>query len=132
MAMSLFGKKDTQAAPKQAKPNPPGVTRGSLLVTGLASVNNEYSWQGIWITGVLTGLGMKPCAVLFEGRANSNKWPEMGQTLPVTMKQAEPSVVAILWDEVPDPKDVGLERAKKLALSMSVPTSQGSTPPPEV
>ena len=118
----LFGKKEPQAA-KEPKPLPPGISHGSFLVTAASSVNNEYSWQGFWITGVLTGPGVTPCALLYTGRAHSNKWPEVGQTLPVTMKASVPEVVGVIWAEVPDPQLVGLERAKKIVESMKEGTS---------
>jgi hypothetical protein len=114
---ALFGKKERQAA-KTSKTLSPEISRGSFLVTATSSVNNEYSWQGLWVTGVLTGPGVTPCAVLYDGRAHSKKWPEVGQTLPVTMKHSVPNIVEILWAEIPDPKVVGLERAKKIVDSM--------------
>jgi hypothetical protein len=119
---ALFGKKEKQVA-KKPRPLPPELSRGSFLVTGASSVNNEYSWQGLWLTGVLTGPGASPCAVLYEGRAHSKKWPELGQTLPVTMNPSVPNVIEILWAEMPDPKIVGLERAKKIVDSMNLETS---------
>ncbi len=129
---TLFGNKEMQSTTKKSKPSSPGMTRGSFLVTAARSVNNEYSSQPIWMTGVLTGPGVNPCAVLYDGRAHSKKWPEVGQTLPVTMEHSVPKIIEVLWAEVPDPKVLGLERAKRIADSMNLEASQGNTSPPDV
>jgi hypothetical protein len=116
---ALFGKKEKPPAKKPKSP-PPEISRGSFLVTATSSVNNEYSSQPLWMTGVLTGPKLNPCALLYNGRAHSKKWPEVGQTLPVTMDHSVPDIIKILWAEVPDPKAVGLERAKKIVDSMNL------------
>jgi hypothetical protein len=134
MAMSLkalFSKKEKRDTEKPKSPSPE-ISRGSFLVTAASSVNKEYSWQPFWMTGVLIGPGVNPCALLYNGRAHSNKWPEVGQTLPVTMDHSVPNIVKVLWVEVPDPKAVGLERAKKIIDSMTLETLQGSISPPDI
>lgn len=134
MAMSLkalFGKKEKRPAKKPESPSPQ-ISRGSFLVTAASSVRTEFSSQPIWMTGVLTGPRLNPCALLYNGRANSKKWPEVGQTLPVTMDHSVPNIVKVLWDEVPDPKDVGLERAKTIVDSMNLEARQGSISRPDI
>jgi hypothetical protein len=116
---ALFSRKEKRPAEKPKSP-PPEISRGSFLVTAASSVNNEYSSQPLWMTGVLTGPRLNPCALLYNGRAHSKKWPEVGQTLPVTMDHSVPIIIKVLWVEVPDPKAVGLERAQKIVDSMNL------------
>jgi hypothetical protein len=81
--------------------------------------------SGTW-TGVLSGEGFAPQAVTHADIAPSDKWPQVGQILPVTFVPTAPELIKFSWSSVPTTQSVGMNEAQSLIDSETSPSS----PPP--
>jgi hypothetical protein len=99
---------------KRAHAPPPRTVPGQLQIAAASLANPEYSATRGWWTGVLTGPGIEPMAVIHEDSARTEKWPEEGQTVPVIISLSSPIKIEIVWDKVPTRRQKGLQRAQSL------------------
>ena len=107
--MGIFSKEN-----KRVRLPPPRTVRGHFQIAAAALPNPEYSRHSGWWTGVLTGVGMEATAVIHEESALVEKWPEVGQVVPVIISLSSPVKFKIIWDDVPTRREKGLQRAQSL------------------
>ena len=92
--------------------------KGTLQVTATTyppagATSGNYS-----LNGIVSGDGIPPTAVEHAGIAKTKKWPQNGQTLPVTVDRADPTRLHIEWDEVEDSWASARSSAEKMAAMM--------------
>jgi hypothetical protein len=77
--------------------------RGTLKITVCAQPETAIgsaSYSAL-VLGVVQGPGIEPTAVEHSCTVWAKRCPRSGQSVPVTVDRADPSRIAILWDEVP-------------------------------
>ena len=72
------------------------------------------------LSAILHVAGLPPTRVELSGMATSAKWPQAGDTLPVTADRSRPTEVIIHWNRVP----TGKQRARTLAADLALPEGQ--------
>ncbi len=92
--------------------------RGTLQVTASSYPPDSATSANFSLNGIVTAPGVMPTAVEHSGIARTKKWPHGGQTLPVTVDRADPTRIAIEWDEVPDSWDTARQSAERMAEAM--------------
>ena len=81
------------------------------------------------LTGVLIADGVPPTAVQFKTTAATDKWPQMGSTLPVTVDRTDLARLEVSWDLLPTHDEASLERARALVAHPERGCSCGRNPP---
>jgi len=101
-----------------------GGIRGTAQVVSTTGYFGSSVLQNATMNLVLNAQGMSPTAVLFKGLIHNQKWPHPGQVLPALIDPADPQRYSILWEEVPDSKDVAAATAQGIAAAMAGDPSQ--------
>src|SRR3954470_22548941 len=101
-----------------------GGIRGTAQVVSTTAYFGGSVLQKAKMNLVLNAEGMSPTAVLFDGLIHNQKWPHPGQVLPALIDPANPQQYSILWEEVPDAKDVAAATAQGIAAAMAGDPSQ--------
>jgi hypothetical protein len=66
--------------------------------------------------GVVTGPGIGPVAVEHSTLvAPTSKWPQPGQTIPVTVDREDPTRLKVRWDDLPTNRELGRQYAQQQA-----------------
>jgi hypothetical protein len=111
---TLFGGRGTSASTP-----PPGTVRGYFQIAAAALASSEARRSAGWWTGVLTGPGVTPAALMYEeGLVRTDKWPVAGEVVPVTIPVSAPTRFKIVWAEVPIRQEIGLQRARELLAAL--------------
>jgi hypothetical protein len=101
-----------------------GGIRGTAQVVSISGYNGQSVIQNASMHLVLNGQGVTPTAVQFYGHVHSQKWPQPGQVLPALIDPRNPQVYSILWEEVPNSKDVAAATAQGIAAALAGDPSQ--------
>ena len=91
---------------------------GSLLVTAAAMPSRRATYHMTRITGVVSGEGVAPTAVQYNGLIKTALWPSPGSQLPVVVDRADPRKFAIRWDQAGADRPTALDQAEALAAAM--------------
>lgn len=73
---------------------------GRLEVTGTSSRAEHADYQSVIVTGVLIADGRKSIPVRTKSMVCSEKFPSIGDELPVVFSDKEPGALNIQWDQV--------------------------------
>lgn len=92
--------------------------RGTLQVTASTYPPDDATSANFSINGIVSADGIPPTAVEHAGIAKTKKWPQSGQTLPITVDRADPTRLQIEWDEVEDSWSTARRNAEQLAEQM--------------
>jgi hypothetical protein len=92
--------------------------KGTLQVAATTYPPDGATSGNYSLNGVVSGDGIPPTAIEHAGIAKTKKWPQNGQTLPVTVDRADPTRVHIEWDEVEDSWASARSSAEKMAEMM--------------
>jgi hypothetical protein len=92
--------------------------KGVLRVVSIGLPNPRDTASNFRLEGVVSGDGVAATAVIHRGLALTNKWPNPGDELPVTVDRAKPDRIVIHWDDVRTSKVVAMDAAEKLAATM--------------
>lgn len=82
--------------------------------------------------GVVTGPGVGPIAIEHNTlTAPTKKWPQPGDTLPVTVDRNDPTRLKIRWDRMPTNRERARQFAQQAAAAQagSTATAPGGIPP---
>lgn len=101
-----------------------GGIRGTAQVVSTTGYFGGSVLQNATMNLVLNAHGMSPMAVVFKGLVHNQKWPHPGQVLPALIDPANPQNFSVLWEEVPDAKDVAAATAQGIAAAMAGDPSQ--------
>jgi hypothetical protein len=88
---------------------------GTLRVTAVTEPAFGAANSSCTIDGVVQVPGLAARPVQISGLAPNEKWPRVGEDLPITVDQANPTNRLIRWDEVPVRTDQGYAAAQQLA-----------------
>jgi hypothetical protein len=96
------------------------------------SVNSGGAvYENCTMDGVVSGPGVTPTSVHYTTlTAPTAKWPQPGQTLPVTFDRTRPDRLKIRWDEIPTTTSTAQAYAQQLAAEQAAAAAgSGPTPP---
>ena len=100
---------------------------GTYRLTSCSSNSGGAAYENCRMHGVVVGPGVGPIAVEHYCTAPTKRWPQPGDTVPVTVDRADPTRLRIDWDQLPSGSDRGQRLAEELVASMGArPT--GPTP----
>jgi hypothetical protein len=88
---------------------------GTLRVTAVTAPAFGSAYSSCTIDGVVQAPGLATRPVRISSIAPNEKWPQVGEDLPITVDQANPTNRLIRWDEVPTRTDQGYAAAQQLA-----------------
>jgi len=91
---------------------------GELVVTGITVPSFEASFASAQLTGVLSADRVAPRPMQLSGLIATNKWPKVGQKLPVIVDRADPDRYVIEWFKIKTGTDAALDEAERLAREM--------------
>lgn len=78
--------------------------RGDMYVMRVSErLEPQATRMSIEIDGEVRVPGADPVRVRHQGIAPVEKWPMMGDTLPVEVQRGDHTRVNVLWDEMPEP-----------------------------
>lgn len=66
---------------------------------------------------VVEAPGIPAAAAQVTGLVKADRWPTVGQVLPVWIERTNASVVEILWGEVPDAATTARQLAEQIAAA---------------
>ncbi len=101
---------------------------GTMLVTAASMPSRRAVFHLSRITGVVSGEGVEPTAVQFNGLIRTALWPSPGKQLPVIVDRADPRRFAIQWDQVATSETSALGQAEALAAAMRAKRGGGGNP----
>ena len=109
-AMGLFGKSRSSIRD--------GV-RGTAEVVAATAYNRESAAavQMCTIDCVVEAPGIPASAAQVIGLVKADRWPTVGQVLPVVIERTNSSVIHVLWDEVPDAATAARQLAEQRAAA---------------
>lgn len=96
---------------------------GTLVVTAVPTMNTETMFQKGTLTGILSVDGIAAHAAQTEMTMSTDRWPVVGQTLPVVVDRARPSDWVVPWGRVGSSEEHALAEAKRIAEAQSTEQS---------
>jgi hypothetical protein len=99
-----------------------------LLVTAAAMPSRRATYHMTRLTGVVSGEGVAPTAVQYNGLIRTGLWPSPGTQLPVIVDRADPRKFAIQWDQAGTNRSSALDQAEALAAAMRREGDSGNNP----
>lgn len=91
--------------------------RGVARVAGVLEPPHTVS-ATCKMTLVVQAEGVPPTPVEHSSAVRVERWPSIGQTLPVTVDRSDPRRLRVEWEEVPSGADQARERAERMAAEM--------------
>lgn len=99
------------------KPIADGVP-GTAQVVSVSSYTGKGVYQSCHMNLVINAPNVTPTAVEFEGIVHNRLWPSPGSVLPITVNPADPTRYAILWEQVPNTREVAKSDAEGIAAAL--------------
>jgi hypothetical protein len=92
------------------------------------------AYENCRMEGVVTGSGIGPIAIEHNTlAAPTKKWPQPGDTLPVTVDRNDPTRMKIRWDRMPTNRERARQAAQQAAAAEAAqgasPTAPAGMPP---
>jgi hypothetical protein len=103
---------------------------GTLIVTAAPAMSTEAIWQSRVLTGILSAQGIEPHAAQKEMLMTSDRWPVVGQSLPVVVDRARPSDWVVPWGRVPRQEGHALAEAERIAAAVRADADARSSSEP--
>lgn len=94
---------------------------GTAQVVSVEGFVPESVYQRCELQLVVSAPGLAPTAVEHRSTVHRRQWPAPGTTLPVSVDLADPAGrggLVVLWDQVPDSRDVRRAEAEAAAEAM--------------
>jgi hypothetical protein len=88
---------------------------GEFRVTAASTPAFGAKASSGWWTGLLTLPGHEPVAMKYSGIVQVDRWPQPGQTVPVSAVPGDAFLFKFLWNDVPTREEAGLDEARRLA-----------------
>lgn len=101
---------------------------GQYLLTRCSMNSGGAVYENCSMEGVLSGPGLAPTAVRHSTlTAPTAKWPQPGDTLPVTFDRQHPDRLKIRWDRMPSNRERAHAAAEQQARAMAQQARAGGT-----
>jgi hypothetical protein len=103
---------------------------GTYELTSCSVNDGQAAFENCSMNGVVRAPGVEPTAVAHHCMAPSKRWPQPGQTLPVTVDALDPTLLKIEWKKLPTGRQQGQMMAQQLAAQARAQadgTSTGAT-----
>lgn len=97
---------------------------GTLAVTAVPTMNTETVFQKGRLTGILSAEGIAAHAAQTEMVMTTDRWPVVGQSLPVVVDRARPSDWVIPWGRAVRPEEHALAEAERIAAAVRADASR--------
>lgn len=91
---------------------------GTLVVTAVPTMNTETVFQKGKLTGILSAEGIASHAAQTEMVMMTDRWPVVGQMLPVVVDRARPSDWVVPWGRVGSSEEHALAEAERIAAAV--------------
>ncbi|MBU2698347.1 hypothetical protein [Pimelobacter sp. 30-1] len=112
---------------RRGKPVRNGVL-GTAEIVSVAGFEPQSVYQRCELHLVVRAPGLAPTAVEHRSTVHRRQWPTPGRTLPVSVDPADPAGkggLVVLWDQVPDRREV--RRAEAEAAAEAMRRSEGGS-----
>lgn len=97
-------------------------------LTSCSSSSPGAAYSNCRMEGVVTGPGVGPIAVEYNTlAAPTKKWPQPGQTLPVTVDREDPTRLKVRWADMPTNRELGRQYAAQQAQQAQASGATAST-----
>ena len=103
---------------------------GTLVVTAVPTMNTETIFQTCALTGILSAEGIDPHAAQTVMTMSTDRWPVVGQTLPVVVDRARPSDWVVPWGRVGSSEGHALAEAERIAAAVRADAEDRSSSDP--
>jgi hypothetical protein len=108
---------------------------GTVKVVGITTPDPTATETNYRLDGVVSGPGIEPQAVVKHGMMSVSKWPQIGDTLPVTVDRSNPEHFVLHLENIATGHQQAAQRAQAIAAQMRegqsgdapVGTSDGSS-----
>lgn len=108
---------------------------GTVKVVGITTPDPTATQTNYRLDGVISGPGIEPQAVVKHGMMSVSKWPQIGDTLPVTVDSSNPEHFVLHVENIATGHQQAAQRAQAMAAQMRggqsgdapVGTSDGSS-----
>jgi hypothetical protein len=99
---------------------------GQFSLIACSTNSGGAVYENCAMDGVVSGAGIVPTSVHHTSLLTPTaKWPQPGQTLPVTVDRARPDRLKIKWDEIPTNREqaqrLSAQQAQQMAAAMQQP-----------
>jgi hypothetical protein len=88
---------------------------GVLRLSGCSGAPSGAKYGVCRMLGVVSGPGVGPVAVEHRCTTPVARWPQLGQSLPVTVDRADPTRIRVRWEEIPTNRERALRMAQQEA-----------------
>jgi hypothetical protein len=110
---------------------------GNYLLSSCSLNDGQGMHETCHMHGVVSAPGLEPTAVAHVCMTPSNKWPQPGQTLAVTVDLGDPTMLKIDWKQQATGAQLGMAQAQALAAAArtqadGLPQVQGSEMPQDM
>jgi hypothetical protein len=103
--------------------------RGTAYVVSASMPDPTATTENYQMTLVVQADGVPATTVQHSGMASTGKWPQPGETLPVTIDRKDPTRVKIEWDEMKTSQQQGIDQAQQMADMLRKANPAGSPAP---
>ena len=97
---------------------------GVLVVTAVPAMNPETVFQKCKLTGILSAEGIAAHAAQTEMTMTTDRWPVVGQSLPVVVDRAHPSDWVVPWGRVGSSEEHAFAEAERIAAAVRADASR--------
>jgi hypothetical protein len=91
---------------------------GTVKVVGITTPDPTATQTNYRLDGVISGPGIEPQAVVKHGMMSVSKWPQIGDTLPVTVDRSNPEHFVLHLENIATGHQQAAQRAQAIAAQM--------------
>ncbi|HXA31415.1 MAG TPA: hypothetical protein VNV87_04070 [Acidimicrobiales bacterium] len=91
---------------------------GTVKVVGITTPDPTATQTNYRLDGVISGPGIEPQAVVKHGMMSVSKWPQIGDTLPVTVDRSHPEHFVLHLENIATGHQQAAQRAQAIAAQM--------------
>lgn len=90
---------------------------GQVVVATTYNRESAAAQEMCTVDLVVEAAGIPATAAKVTGLVRADRWPTVGQVLPVLISRADPTLVEVLWDEAPDASSAASAVAEEIAAA---------------
>jgi hypothetical protein len=91
---------------------------GTVKVVGITTPDPTATETNYRLDGVISGPGIEPQAVVKHGMMSVGKWPQIGDTLPMTVDRSHPEHFVLHLENIATGHEQAAQRAQAMAVQM--------------
>ena len=100
--------------------------RGTAQLVACSRWSQPAVASNIVMNLVVSADGMPATPVEHECMCRQDRWPRVGQILPVTVDRADPGRLRVEWDELPSHADQIADQSQRLAAQLNGGSHEGN------